>query len=107
MPLDLLPVLVPALAAGLPSARRAALLAGLLAVLLPGLLAALLPSLLVGLLPESRLAGARVLSASLRVLLASLFERDSVLRDAVVLRSAVLRDDVLRGEARLVPDGVR
>lgn len=103
MPLDLLPVLVPALAACLPSARRAALL--------PGLLAALLPSLLVGLLPESRLAGARVLSASLRVLLASLFERDSVLRDAVVLRSAVLRsavlrDDVLRGEARLVPDGV-
>ena len=98
MPLDLLPVLVPALAACLPSARRAALL--------PGLLAALLPSLLVGLLPESRLAGARVLSASLRVLLASLFERDSVLRDAV-LRSAVLRDDVLRGEARLVLDGVR
>jgi hypothetical protein len=98
MPLDLLPVLVPALAACLPSAWRA--------VLLPGLLAALLPSLLVGLLPVSRLAGARVLSASLRVLLASLFERDSVLRDAV-LRSAVLRDDVLRGEARLVPDGVR
>jgi len=98
MPLDLLPVLVPALAACLPSAWRA--------VLLAGLLAALLPSLLVGLLPVSRLAGARVLSASLRVLLASLFERDSVLRDAV-LRSAVLCDDVLRGEARLVPDGVR